>query len=187
MKIFISVVFIIISFAGATLAQDKVEISNDPPPPAVRFPMVREVGKAQVSYNEKKDETIARTKGDLVFVEGTNELRVAAEFVSAGKKVNEPTAVTLKIFYFGKDRGFLDDRTFKVSVDGKEIISGTSKFIRANESNFILGALERDVSFTEFKAISDWKEVRMQIGPAKSVLGVGIIQAFNDLVRTIEK
>lgn len=175
------------SVAGVSLAQDKVEISNDPPPAAVRFPVVREVGKAQVSYNDKKNETIVRTKGELIYVEGTNELRISAEFVSIGKRVEEPRSVTLKIYYFGKDRGFLDDRTFKVSVDGKEIISGTSKFIRANESNFILGALERDVSFTEFKAISDWKEVRMQIGPAKSVLGVGIIQAFNDLVGTIEK
>src|SRR5947209_45874 len=145
------------------LSQDKVIISDDPPPPAARYPMFREVGSSKVFYNQSKDQTIARSKSFRVFGQDMEGLSLSAEFVSKGKKVSEPTNVTLKIFYIGKDRVFVDDRTLKIVIDNRELINGTSTFIRANESNVILATLEKEISLSDFTKISSSKIGRAHV------------------------
>ena len=177
--------FMLLTFGCA--AQDAPVISSAPPAPPARYPIVRAVGSANVSYNSNKNETISSTQLFRIYEKDSDYLSLGAEFISLGTRVAEPQSVALKIFSMGKDRTYVDDRTLKVFVDEKEIISDNSRFISANASNVILGQLKYEVPLSDFVKISAASKVRVQVGPTHIVLIREVIDGFKDLVQTIEK
>jgi hypothetical protein len=171
------------------MAQEKIEISEDPPPMAAQFPVLKENGQAKVVYNKSKDEAISQTRQLLVFgkpFEG-DSIGLVVRFTSAGKTVMKPKQMTLAIYPFTKDRTYVDNRTIKIFLEKKQILSSTSKFVRAHsDGRIILAALEQEIPYKEFVEMSEAKVVKMQIGPTELELTESHIQAFRDLLRTIE-
>src|SRR5688572_19793549 len=128
--LFLAVLFLL---AGTNcLAQERPIVSNDPPPPAARFPVVRETGKAQVVYDAKIDSSISKTKNSLVYGKSLDGIVISAQFSSPGKKVVKPEKIVVKIYPSAKDRTYVDDRTFRVYVGKKKVVEATSTFVGAN-------------------------------------------------------
>ncbi len=179
--------FLLATSVATCFAQDKPIVSTAPPPPAANYPVTKEAGKAKVSYNAKKDESIADTKNSLVYGKSLDGILISAQFLSKGKNAVKPKSINLKIYPAAKDRTYVDDRTIKIIVGKKQVISGTSNFIRANSNGQItLAALEQEIPYKTFVKISKAKNVKMQIGPAIFELKDSDLEAFRDLLKTIE-
>ena len=179
--------FFILIFGINCFAQDRPIVSTNPPPPAPNFPTIKEVGKAKVTYNEKKDENIAATRNSLVYGKSLDGILISAQFSSGGKKTTKPENIILRIYPAAKDRIYVDNRAFKVFIGKKEIINGTSDFIRANSDGRVtIAALEQNIPYKTFVKISKAKTVKMQIGPATFELKESDLEGFRDLLKTIE-
>ena len=179
--------FLIVTSVATCFAQDNPIISTAPPPPAANYPITKEIGKAKVSYNARNDESISETKISLVYGKSLNGILISAQFLSKGKKIVKPKSINLKIYPAAKDRTYVDDRTIKIIVGKKQLINGTSNFVRANSNGQItLAALNQEIPYEDFVKISKAKNVQMQIGPAVFELKNTDLEAFRDLLKTIE-
>src|SRR5688500_16764881 len=72
---------LLILFTALCVAQEKVEIPiNPPPPPMQPLPVIKEVGKAKVLYNERGNKTLTLTSPLQVQGEWRNGIRLQARF-----------------------------------------------------------------------------------------------------------
>ena len=173
--------------ASVAAAQEKIEISTDPPPADARFPVLREVGTAKVLRFERNDQVISEAPFIRFRGIGEESLGVKARFTSAGKTVLKPSEIQLVIYPFGTDRKYVDDRTIKIVADGKEILNSKTKFQRANtDGTHIMAELLQLIPYDDFVKISQAKQVRIQIGPSMVELKEADIAGFRDLLKTVE-
>ncbi|MCY7374658.1 MAG: hypothetical protein LH472_01640 [Pyrinomonadaceae bacterium] len=191
MKIFINFIFFLtIIFAISTFvsAQEKIVISTNPPPAYVPLPVLKEVGQAKVTYNERKNEVVAQTTSLQVFGKFLDGIRIQARFATQGKKVVKPEKITLGISAAAKDRTYVDDRSIKILMSEREIVNGTTKFDKAvSDGRVIIASLEQELSYDLFVKITKSKKIKMQIGRTEFELKESDIEAFRDLLRLIEK
>ena len=177
-------------FALSTVAtaQEKIVISTNPPPAFVRLPVLREVGQAKVTFNERKNEAIAQTVFLRVFGESLDGIGLVARFATQGKKVTKPEKIILGISPAAKDRTYVDDRTVKIFLGKKQVLNSTSKFVSANSDGRVtIASLEQEIPYKDFVKMSKAKQIKMQIGPTEFELKESDIEAFRDLLKTIEK
>ncbi|HLM60065.1 MAG TPA: hypothetical protein VK308_04625, partial [Pyrinomonadaceae bacterium] len=161
--------------------------STDPPAPLVRLPVLKESGQAKVTFNERKNEAISQTAFLRVFGKSLDGIGLVARFTSPGKIVAKPEKIILGISPAAKDRTYVDDRTVKIFLGKKQLLSSTSKFVSANsDGRIIVAALEQEIPYKDFIKLSKAKQVKMQIGPTEFELKESDIQAFSDLLKTIE-
>jgi hypothetical protein len=190
MKTFIQITFwssLFLVSGSSIIAQQKIEISTDPPAAAISLPVVKQVGKAKVMYSERKDETISQTAFLLVSGESLDGIMIQAGFTSAGKKPVTPKVIMLRISPAAKDRTYVDDRTFKLLLNGKEMLSGTTRFLSANtDGRIVVASLAQDISYELFADISRAHKVRMQVGQTTFDLKDSDLAAFRDLLKCIE-
>jgi hypothetical protein len=172
-----------------TKAQDKVEISTDPPPPAMSnyLPVIKEAGKAKAFYNQKIDKTIVETPGSQVYGNFRNGIRLAVRFESSGKKVTKPSSITLKFSSSAQDRTYADNRALKIFIDGKEVLSETARFGEGNTNGQIfLISVTQDVPYDFFLKLISSQNIKMQIGGAKFELKEGELEALRDIKKILE-
>jgi hypothetical protein len=169
-------------------AQEKVVVSTNPPPPFVRLPVLREVGQAKVTFNERKNEVIAQTAYLRVFGKPLDGIGLTARFATQGKKVTKPEKIILGISPAAKDRTYVDDRTVKIFVGKKQVLNSTSKFVSANSDGRVtIASLEQEIPYKDFVKLSKAKQIKMQVGPTEFELKESDIESFRDLLKTIEE
>lgn len=75
-------------FSFAVSAQEKIEISTAPPPAMAPIIVLKEGGQAKITFNERKDEAVARTSFLPVYGYPPNGgIGISARFTSQGKKL----------------------------------------------------------------------------------------------------
>ena len=169
------------------VAQEKVEISTNPPAPMPQLPVIREVGKAKVLYNERGDKTIIQTSPIQVQGDWRNGIRLRVGFEVSGKEIVKPSHVTLSFFSAASDRTYADNRALKILIDGKEALSGEAHYKSGNTNGEVfLITVTQEIPYEMFLRIIKSKSVKMQIGPTEFELKEGDLEALKDLQRVIE-
>jgi hypothetical protein len=190
MKQFLHLTFffcLLFSFSAVVTAQEKIVISTDPPPAVARFPVLKVVGRAKVTYNSRKQESVAQTDFLHVFGTSLDGIVLWAGFTSQGKKVVRPENITLEILPAAKDRTYVDNRIIKIFLDGRIALDSTSTFVSANSDGSIIDAsLKQEIPYELFIKLSKAKQITMQVGPTTFELKGSDIEAFSDLLKTIE-
>lgn len=169
-------------------AQEKVEISEAPPPAAQKLPIIKEVGKAKVLYNERTNKTIVETA--LLEVQGVwdNGIRLRARFESTGKTIIKPSEITLLFHSIAPERTYADNRALKIFTDGKMIFSNTARYQSGNTNGSIfLITVSQNISYEMFLQLINSKSVKMQIGLTEFELKESDLDALRDLKRIIEE
>lgn len=173
--------------AAICIAQEKVEISTNPPPVMVYLPIVKEVGKAQVVYNERTDKTIVQSP--FLRVQGTwsNGILLRASFASPGKNVAKPSYVTLTFSTAAGDRTYADNRELKIFVNDKQALSDTARYESGNTNGEIyLISVKEDVTYDLFLKIAGAKNVKIKIGPTEFEMKESDLDALRDVKRAID-
>jgi hypothetical protein len=182
-----SLLMIGVSVLAQSASQDKVEISTDPPPPAMSFPVVKELGKAKAMYNERADKLIVQISPIQVSGDWQDNVWLQAGFISSGKKITKPPAITLKFHSVANDRTYADNRAVSIMMDDSKILSETARYDHGNTNGSIfLISLTQDVSYEIFLKMVAAQKVQMQIGPTKFELKANGRQALEDLKNLIE-
>jgi hypothetical protein len=183
-------ILLILTFVTSTdvTAQEKIVISTNPPPVYVPLPVLKEIGQAKITYNERKNEVVAQTISLQVIGKFLDGIRLQARFATEGKKVIKPEKILLVFSPAAKDRTYVDDRTIKIMVDKKEVLNGMSKFANAiSDGRVIIASLEQEIPYDLFVKLSKAKKIKMQIGQTEFDLKESDIDAFHDLLKLIEK
>ena len=182
-----SLLVISASVLAQSASQDKVEISTNPPPPAMSFPVVKELGKAKAMYNERADRLIVQTSPIQVSGDWQNGVRLQAGFVSPGKKIAKPSTITLTFHSAANDRRYADNRAVRVKLDDNDVLSETARYEHGNTNGRIfLISVAQDVGYETFLKILTAKKVQIQIGSAQFELKEGDRKALEDLKKLIE-
>jgi len=170
-----------------SFAQEKIEISEEPPPVAANFPVLRKVGSAKVMTWAAKNQLISESGFVGVTVSQDEWINIKARFVTEGSSVVRPSAIDLDIYPSSTNRKYVDDRDFKIELDDKPFLSTTSKFQYANtDGHWIGAALKVSIPYADFVKISKAKSVRFQVGTTSFPLTEKGMQALQDLLKTIE-
>ena len=182
-----SLLMIAVSALAQSASQDKVEISTNPPPPAISLPVVKELGKAKAMYNERADKLIVQTSPIQVSGDSQNDVRLQAGFILSGKKITKPQTITLTFHSTANDRTYADNRAVSVMLDDNKVLSETARYNHGNTNGSIfLISVTQDVSYETFLKIMAAQKVQMQIGPTKFELKANGRQALEDLKNLIE-
>ena len=177
---------LLVLFPAFCVAQEKIEISTDPPAPAPQWPVVRQVGKAKVLYDERGDKTVVQTSPLQVQGDWRNGIRLRAGFEVSGKEVAKPSKVTLSFSSAASDRTYADNRSLKILIDGKEALSGVARYKSGNTNDEVfLITVTQDIPYEVFLRLINSKSVKMRIGPAEFELKDGDLEALRDLHRII--
>jgi hypothetical protein len=183
----IFVVALLLVCAVAAFGQEKIEISTDPPPANIDFPVLRKVGSAKVLKWTSKNQLISESAFFGVKLSQDEGINIKARFVTVGKSVLRPSAIDLNIYPGSTDRKYVDDRTFKIISDGKVSLSTTSKFQYANtDGHWIGAALKVSIPYDDFVKISQAKAVSIKVGPTLFTLNDAGQQALRDILKTVE-
>ena len=86
------------------------------------LPVLREVGKAKASYNERVDKTIVQTSPVQVSGDWRNGIRLRAGYESSGKLIAKPTSITLTFFSSATDRTYADNRAIAVALSRRSLM-----------------------------------------------------------------
>lgn len=173
--------------AAICIAQEKIEISTDPPAPMVYLPVVKEVGKAQVVYNEHIDKTIVQTPFLRVHGDWQNGILLRASFASPGKNVAKPSFVTLTLSTAASNRKYADNRELKIFLNGKQALSDTARFdLGHTDGKIFVISLKEDVPYDLFLSIVGAKTVKIKIGPTEFEMKESDLDALRDVRRAIE-
>lgn len=177
---------LLVLFPALCAAQEKIEISTDPPAPAPQWPVVREVGQAKVLYDERGGKTVVQTSPLQVQGDWRSGIRLRAGFAVSGKEVAKPSEVTLSFYSAAADRTYADNRALKIIIDGKEALSGVARYRSGNtDGEVFLITLTQDVPYEVFLRLLNSRSVKVRIGPAEFELGDGDLEALRDLQRII--
>jgi hypothetical protein len=186
LKSWLCLVMVVLN-AAICLAQDKVEISTNPPAPMVKLPVVKEVGKAQVVYNERTDKTIVQSPFLQVQGNWRNGILLRASFASSGKNIAKPSFITFTFSSAAGDRTYADNRKLKICLDGNQAFSDTARYEYGNTNGQVyLISVKQDVPYDLFLKIAGAKSVRMQIGPTEFELKESDLDALRDVKRAID-
>ena len=173
-------------FSAFCVAQEKVEISTDPPAPMPQWPVVKEVGKAKVLYNERGNKTVIQTSPLQVQGDWRNGIRLRAGFEVSGKEIAKPSNVTLSFFSAANDRTYADNRALKILIDGKEALSSVAHYKSGNTNGEVfLITVTQDIPYEMFLRLINSKSVKMWIGPTEFELKESDLEALKDLQRII--
>ncbi len=128
----------------------------------------RWVGPVRISYNERRNETTCEIHFP-VYGRPLDGIFLSVRNVSPGNKVAQADSLTLTIMTTGKDRTYLDDATLRLYFQGRTLI------LTAFQETYSLGptiGVVRDakLSFAGFLALTQAREVEMQIGPTRFTL-----------------
>jgi hypothetical protein len=171
----------------AQTPQGRVEISTDPPPPALSFPVIKEIGKAKAMYNERGEKLIVQTTPFQVSGDWENGVRLQAGFISSGKNITKPPAITLTFHSVANDRTYADNRAVSITLDGSKILSETARYDHGNTNGRIfLISVTQDIGYDMFLKILAAKKVQIQIGPAEFELKESDRIVLEDLKKLIE-
>ena len=173
--------------AAICIAQEKIEISTDPPAPMIYLPVVKEVGKAQVVYNERANTTFVQSPFLRVQGDWQNGILLRASFASPGKNVAKPSFVTLTLSTAASNRKYADNRELKIFLDGKQALSDTARYESGNTNGEIyLISVKEDVPYDLFLTIVGAKIVTIKIGPTEFEMKESDLDALRDVRRAIE-
>jgi len=168
--------------------QDRIEISTNPPPPAMSLPVVKEVGKAKATYNERTDKTAAQTVPFQVVGEWSNGVRLKAGFESTGKKITKPSVIKLTFYSSSENRVLADNRAITILLDGNTVLSDTARYEGGNTNGRIfLITVAQEIPYDLFLKMLTAKKVHMKIGPADFDLKDADLEALKDLKKLIEQ
>ncbi|HEV8482162.1 MAG TPA: hypothetical protein VGV87_01280 [Blastocatellia bacterium] len=173
---------------ATTWAQSKPEISTNPPPAAMSLPVLREVGKAKASYNERVDKVIVQTSPVQVSGDWRNGIRLRAGYESSGKQIAKPTSITLTFFSSATDRTYADNRAIQIAIDGQSVLSDTGKYDHGNTNGEVfLISVTQIISYDMFVKILAGRKVQMKIGPTEFELKTSDMETLRDLKTLIEQ
>jgi hypothetical protein len=179
--------FILVFSAAICKAQEKVEISTNPPSPMVKLPIIKEVGRAQVVYNERTDKTIVQSPFLQVQGNWRNGILLQASFASPGKQIARPSFVTFTFSSAASDRTYADNRELIIVLDGKQALSDTGHYERGNTNGEVyLISVTQDVPYNLFLKIVAAEHVKVRIGPTEFDLKEIDLDALRDVKRAIE-
>ena len=172
---------------GICVAQDRVEISTDPPPPMIKLPVVKEVGKAQAVYDERGDATIVQTRYLQVQGDWRNGILLRASFRSQGKNISKPSFVTFTFSSMAGDRTYADQRELKISLDGRPALSGVAQYVSGYTDGVVYSiTVKQDIPYDLFLEIVSAKGVKIQLGPTEFELKESDVDALRDVRRAVE-
>jgi hypothetical protein len=169
------------------VAQEKVEISTNPPPMMPRWPVVKEVGRAKVLYNERGNKTIVQTAQLQVHGDRDSDIMFQAGFEVSGKEITKPSDVTLSFFSVARERTYADNRALKILIDGKEALASVARYERGNTNGEVfLITVTQGISYELFLRLINAKSVKVRIGPTEFDLKGNNLDALKDLQRILE-
>lgn len=190
MKTFFQTCFLGIVFflASDVFGQQSPVLSTDPPPAAPPRTIIKEVGKAKVSYVQSKDESVASSGSVQIFrdLEGWGNLSASA--VSKGKSLSGPTTVGLSVFIAAGDRKFIDDLTLRLEADGKSLLKGKSELAdgRTNGRQ-IYSSFKISLPLDDFRRLANAKQIKLTVGPSTFEIVLGTVSNFRDLLQIIDE
>ncbi|HKO96593.1 MAG TPA: hypothetical protein VJU86_06365 [Pyrinomonadaceae bacterium] len=178
---------LLVMFSTLCVAQEKIEISTNPPPPMPQWPVIKEVGKAKALYNERGNKTIVQTGAIQVQGDWRNGLRFRAGFEVSGKEVVKPSDVTLSFFSASSDRTYADNRALRILIDGKEALSGVAQYKNGNTNGEVfLINVTQEIPYELFLRLVSAKNVKISVGPTEFALKDSDLEALKDLQRILE-
>lgn len=192
MKRYVMIVLAFSILAAMAVAQDKpqdkIEISTNPPPPAMSLPIIKQVGKAQAMYNERTDKAIAQTVPLRAAGDGRNGISLRAEFEVVGKKIQKPTTVKLTLYSTAADRAYADNRAVNILLDGQSALSDTAQFESGNTNGqvFLISVVQQ-ISYDLFLKMLSAQKVEIKIGPTAFNLTENHLEALRDLKKLAEQ
>lgn len=187
-RLFLALSVLMASVLAQGKPQDKVDISTNPPPPAMSFPVIKEVGSAKAMYNERTGRTIAQTALLQVTGDWSNGIKLRVGFESVGKTVAKPSTVKLTFHSSATDRIYADNRAISISLDDKNILSDVARFENGNTNGRVfLITVAQEIPYGLFLNILAGKKIRIKIGPTEFDLKASDLESLKDLKKLIDK
>ena len=153
----------------------------------LKLPVVRQVGTAEVVYNQRTDKTIVQTPFLQVQGDWHDGILLRVSFDSPGKSIAKPSFLTFTFSSAANTRVYADDRKLKIYLDGKEAFSDMAHYERGNINGVIyLVSVRREVPYALFLKITSLKNTRMQLGPTEFELKASDLEALRDIKRAIK-
>lgn len=179
---------LLLFFAAQPAFAQKPVLDTNPPPAMAPRLAVKENGTAKAFYTESKSETVAESGNVSMFKTDKEWGNIRAYFTSDGKGVKKPQNVILSIFIAANDRRFVDDLTFKVDVDEKNLFNGKSELAdgRTNGRD-IYSSLKISLPIKDFKELAKAKTIKLLIGTTTFNVALENVSNFSDLLGLIEK
>lgn len=152
------------------------------------LPILKEVGRAKVTFDGYKNEAVARTPFLSVYGKRLLDgISISARFASQGKKVTKPESIILRFTTSAKDRTYIDNRAIRIFSGKKQVLDSTGKLVSTiNKVAPIYATVEQEIPYELFVKLSKSKKIKMQVGPTEFDLSKSDIEAFRDLLKTIE-
>lgn len=177
----------LIGTSPTAYGQEKIELSSDPPPVAIRYTPVRKVNTATVGYNDKRDETRAISTSLQASGEPPLRLTITASYISKGTEVKKPDAITLTFGSTSKDRTYVDDRSIKIYLDGTEVFKEIATFDWGSDGGSEIYAVSKvTIPYNKFVEITKPGTLVIGIGPSGIRPSEQEVGYLRDLLKTID-
>lgn len=169
-------------------AQGEPVLSTNPPPPAPKREIIKVLGSAQVSYDAKKDESVASSGRIKLKVGDSGWGSLNSSFNFKGKSIQRPEGIMFGIFLAANDRTFVDNRRFAILVNGEKLLEGSAE-LRDGRTNGreIYSTLGISVSLENFIAITKAKKLQIQLAQVVWDIPTSDLSGFEDLLTIIEE
>jgi len=155
---------------------------------AMSLPVLKEIGKAKASYNERTDKTIVQTSPLQVAGDFRNGISFRAGYASKGKQITKPESITLTFYSSAQDRTYADNRALLINIDGKVVLSETAKYENGNTNGAVfLISVTQAISYEMFVRLLAANKVQMKLGPTQFELKESDIEVLKDLRKLIDQ
>jgi hypothetical protein len=143
------------------------------------------VGKAEVSYNDSRNETTVQTVP--LRIESPLNVILQARFRITGKEIVEPRSVVLAFSILSKDDTYANDRAVKLYLEGEEILSATATLVSAQPDSrgVWLVRISQELPYDLFVKLASGKNVRIKLGPSEFGLSKDLLEALRDVKKSV--
>ncbi|MDT5062238.1 MAG: hypothetical protein QOH63_2697 [Acidobacteriota bacterium] len=167
--------------------------ASPPPPPAPAKP-VRKVGKAEVYYFPKQNETEGKVYFEVIgkfqdMYEGKDVLQMEVDYKVTGNKATKPESVIIIVSsYSSNGLKYKDNHRISIYVDDVKFRSGdTREWFSAPGKISSETYVTPRLSYDDFLKLIGAKKVEMEFGQTRFTLSQENLEALRDLNRTIEQ
>lgn len=186
MKILVQIAALFMFFVSPGSFCAAQVISGPSGPVAVKAD--RSVGRAQISYNKGRNETLVRTTPLRIQSVKPLDLIMQAQFNVSGEKVVEPKSVFLTFSILTRDKAYADRRAFRVYLDGEQVYFARARLISANQD--FVGVtyinLSQELPYNIFLRIIAATKIKVQLGETEFELGKSELEALKDVKKAVQ-
>jgi hypothetical protein len=179
------IIGVVIACSALSYAQDEPVLDTNPPPAAVKT-----IGTAEVLYNEKTNEGIARSKSARLFrseLLGWGSIHSTVNF--QGKLLQAPPKeVTIVVFIASNGRTYVDDRKLLIRADNRVLFDGISDLTDARTNGReVYSSMQITLPIEDFETLANAKNVEVRVGPTTFPIDPSVLSGFRDLKQIIDE